>query len=188
MGNTGDVMLRRLILWTLLAVMVAIAPPLAEAAESAALKVAYVDIARAIDSSMAATNAREMLKGKLDAKQREVSAMESEIKEMKADFEKRKGLLNPESRAELDGRIRRKFREYQRLVEDNQAALDRENNRWTKKMTQAMSEVVEEVGRERGYTMIFAKNPRILYFNESVDITDEVLSRFNKRTEGWFKK
>ncbi len=154
-------------------------------AQAEQLLFAYVDVPRAMASSDAAKKARELLERKLASKQKEVDSMEQKIKALKGDLEKRKSLMTPESRAETSESIRNKFREYQRLVEDNQASIDRENGQWTKKISEAMREVIEEIGRERGFTVIFGKG-QVLYANGSIDITDQVLKRLNKRTTSWF--
>ncbi|MEO5376449.1 MAG: OmpH family outer membrane protein [Magnetococcus sp. DMHC-6] len=146
---------------------------------------AYVDITEAMTSSVAAKHVRDMLKQKIQTKQKEIDSLETEIKGMKADLEKRKNMMTPEANAELTGQIRSKFREYQRLVEDNQGAIDRENGRWTKKITETLSLVIEEIGKEKGFTVVFGKG-QVLYADKSIDITSEVLNRLNSRTKGWF--
>ncbi|MEO5326898.1 MAG: OmpH family outer membrane protein [Magnetococcus sp. THC-1_WYH] len=146
---------------------------------------AYVDVPRAMASSDAAKRARDLLERKLASKQKEVDSLEQKIKGMKSDLEKRKSLMTPESRAETSEKVRSKFREYQRLVEDNQASIDRENGLWTKKISEAMREVIEEIGREQGFTVVFGKG-QVLFASGSIDITDQVLKRLNKRTTSWF--
>lgn len=148
-------------------------------------KMAFVDVPRAMSASEAAKKARDILNKKLAAKQKEVSVMEEEIKRMKADAEKRKGLTRPEANTDLDNEMRHKFRAYQRLVEDNQAAIDRENGRWTTKITGALLKVIEEIGLEEGFTVVFGKG-QVLFAAGSIDITDRVLKRLNMRTKNWF--
>ena len=150
----------------------------ADSVWAAEYKMAFVDVPRAMAASEAAKQARDILQKKLASKQKEVSAMESEIKEMKAELEKRKG-------ADQEGEMRGKMRDYQRLVEDNQAAIDRENGRWTKKITEALLKVIEEIGREEGFTVIFGKG-QALFAAGTIDITDRVLVRLNERTKKWF--
>ncbi|MBF0270484.1 MAG: OmpH family outer membrane protein [Magnetococcales bacterium] len=146
---------------------------------------AYVDVPRVMASSAAAQYARDMLKKKLAVKQKEVDAMESEIKSLKAKVEQGGNMMNREARADMENTTRRKFREYQRLVEDNQAAIDRENGVWTKKITEALRVVIEEIGREKGFTAVFGKG-QVLFANASIDISDQVLSRLNEHTKKWF--
>ncbi|MBF0439120.1 MAG: OmpH family outer membrane protein [Magnetococcales bacterium] len=146
---------------------------------------AYVDVPRVMASSDAATHARDMLKKKLASKQQEVDSMESEIKSLKAKVEQGGKMMTQEARTEVENNTRRKFREYQRLVEDNQAAIDRENGVWTKKITEALRKVIEEIGAERGYTAVFGKG-QVLYANSSIDISDQVLKKLNEQTKKWF--
>ena len=158
---------------------------LSGSAWAAPYKMAFVDVPRAMAASDAAKKAREILQKKLAAKQQEVSAMEADIKRMKAAAAERKSVTRQESHADLESELRRKFREYQRLVEDNQAAIDRENGRWTKKITGALLKVIEEIGREEGFTVIFGKG-QVLFAAGAIDITDRVLARLNERTRKWF--
>lgn len=154
-------------------------------AQAGSYKMAFVDVPRAMAASEAAKRARDILQKKLAAKQKEVSAMESEIKRMKATAQKRSGLTRPDVSADQESAMRGKFREYQRLVEDNQAAIDRENGRWTTKITSALLKVIEEIGREERFTVIFGKG-QVLFAAGSIDITDRVLARLNERTKRWF--
>ncbi|MBF0447153.1 MAG: OmpH family outer membrane protein [Magnetococcales bacterium] len=151
----------------------------------AAGKFAYVDVPRVMDSSQAGNRARDFLNKKLSVKQNEVSSMEADINKMKDDLEKRKSVMTAEARSELAGKIRRKYREFQRLVEDNQASVDRENRHWTTKLTKALREVIEEVGREQKFTAIFSKG-QILFVDPGIDITDMVLNQLNAKTKDWF--
>ena len=153
--------------------------------QAAAANFAYVDVPRVMASSEAGKRAKGFLKKKLAVKQKEVTAMEAKINEMKQNLESRKNLMAPESRSELAVKIRRKFREFQRLVEDNQAAVDRENRRWTKKLTEALREVIEEIGREKKYTAVFSRG-QILFVDPDIDITKKVLIQLNAKTKNWF--
>lgn len=146
---------------------------------------AYVDVPKVMASSAAAQHARDMLKKKLAAKQKEVDSMEAEIKALKAKVEQGGSMMNREARADMENNTRNKFREYQRLVEDNQAAIDRENGVWTKKITEALREVIENIGREKGYTAVFGKG-QVLFANASIDISDQVLKQLNEHTKKWF--
>lgn len=165
--------------------LVAVSLLSAVVAQAAEFRFAYVDVPRAIASSDAAKKARDLLKKKLESKQREVDKLETEIKNLKEDLEQRQSKMSNEARNELGEKVRTRIREYQRLAEDNQAAIDRENNQWTKKITQALGEVIEDLGKEKKYTTVFGKG-QVLYAESSIDITDEVLIRLNQRTREWF--
>ncbi len=150
-------------------------------AEAADAKIAYVDVQRAIASSDAAKKARETLQRMLDVKQREVTSMENELKRMKEDLENGKSVSTAEAQNERAERFRNRYRDFQRLLEDNQAALDRENGLWTKKITGTIRKTIEELSRERGFSMVVGKG-QVLYSSPSIDITEEVMERMNRQT------
>ena len=148
------------------------------------IKLAYVDVPRAMAASNASQRFLKTFKKKLSSKRREVRAMEAEIKRMKTSLDKRKNLMSRGSASDLAEKIRRKYRQYQRLVEDNQAIIDRDNSNWTKKITDAMKKVIEQIAREKGYTAVFAKG-QVLFYDAEIDITDLVLKRLNTYTRRW---
>jgi outer membrane protein len=42
--------------------------------------------------------------------------------------------------------------------------------------------IITDYGKEQGYTMILERNtPGVIYTKEALDITDEVVQRFNKK-------
>ncbi|MBF0622046.1 MAG: OmpH family outer membrane protein [Magnetococcales bacterium] len=162
--------------------MLALLPVSAGAAES---KFAYVDVTRILSSADAADEARSSLKKKLATKQKEISAMEEELKTLKEKLDKQKSFMNADAQMELKENISRKYRAYQRFMEDNQAVLDRESGRWNKRIMSALGEVIQEIGKEAGYTVVFGKG-QVLYHSPSIDITDTVLKRLNQRTKKGF--
>ncbi|MBF0589120.1 MAG: OmpH family outer membrane protein [Magnetococcales bacterium] len=155
-------------------------------AQSAAAKFAYVDMQKAMSKSNAAKHANSVLRKKLASKRKEEQSMERQIKSLKKQLEKLKksgSISNPDKIATVQEKFRRKFRQYQRMVEDNRVVLEREDNRWTKKIFNNVREVTRVIGKERNYTAIFSKG-QVLYHSPAIDITDEVIKRVNARTKG----
>ncbi|MBF0425771.1 MAG: OmpH family outer membrane protein [Magnetococcales bacterium] len=146
---------------------------------------AFADVDKAMNQSLAAKKAREILDQSFTSKQRELTAMEGEIKSLMNDLEKRKNLMTPESQVELQEKIQNKRRELGRLAEDHRASLDRENALWSKKITRVLLSVIQDIGAEEGYTAIFGKG-QVIFANPKIDITDRVLERLNSRTKELF--
>ncbi|MBF0284745.1 MAG: OmpH family outer membrane protein [Magnetococcales bacterium] len=127
----------------------------------------------------------ETLKQEMITKNKETDALRNEILKKKQELDKQGSLLKPDARNKLEEELSAKKREFRRFMEENQAELDEENRGWNKKITQALGEVIEDLGRERGYTAIFAKG-QVLYADSAIDLTKEVAERLNKKTQGWF--
>ena len=146
----------------------------------------YVDVARVMNTSKANKKALQLFKTGLESKQKDIDVLEADIKRLKDRLDKQKKSLSVSKRQQLQDLLRDKLREYRRMGEDHQADLDRQNRLWTKKITKALREVVEEVGRDGRFSVVFAKSPVFLYVDKSIDISDEVLRRLNARTARWF--
>jgi outer membrane protein len=153
--------------------------------QAANVNFAYVDGPRVLAASEARKSARELLRKKLANQKGEVVAVESDINQMKKKLKQRKGSMTAESLSDLTSKIRRRYTELQRLKEDNQAAVDRENRRWTKKLTEALREVIEEVGRKEKYTAIFSTG-QVIFADPNIDITDKIILQLNTKTKAWF--
>ncbi|MBF0123700.1 MAG: OmpH family outer membrane protein [Magnetococcales bacterium] len=154
----------------------------ATSAPAADARFAYVDTPKAIANSDPAKRAREILQRMLEEKQRALSHREDELKRMRDDLENKKSLMSPEAQTELAERFRSKSLEFQRLLEDNQRALDKENAMWTQKITRGLHKAIEEIGKERGFSVIFGKG-QVLYASSGVDVTDQVTERLNSQRD-----
>ncbi|MBF0158296.1 MAG: OmpH family outer membrane protein [Magnetococcales bacterium] len=155
------------------------AVPSAQAAEA---RFAYVDTPKAIANSEPAKRAREILQRMLEEKQRTLTYREDELKRMRDDLENKKSLMSPEAQTDLAEKFRSKSLEFQRLLEDNQRVLDKENAMWTQKITRGLHKAIEEIGKEKGFGIIFGKG-QVLYNSSSVDITDQVTERLNSQRD-----
>lgn len=169
----------RLLLSVAFLAMVFIAPTAVFAEED---KFAYVDVSRALARSDAYKKAQAIVNKKLVTIQKEVDDMEADIKKVKAELEAKGSLITREARAELEEKLQNKIRAFRRLVEDNQSALDRENKRWNKKLNRTLGKVIEEMVKEKGYLAVFGKG-QVLFANEAINITDQVIERLNARTK-----
>src|SRR5437762_454838 len=63
-------------------------------------KVAYVDMARALNDVEDGKSAKAKLKREFDDKQKKLDAMQAELKTKKADFDKQKAMMKPDARAQ----------------------------------------------------------------------------------------
>ena len=150
--------------------------------EAQELKVAVVDIQRALDNSDMLKKARNVFQKKFAPDKKKVRKMEIDLRQLKADLEKRKNLLTGEAVAELSEEYQRKLRSYQRFRQDAQAVVDRENRRLTIKNNEIMKQVLDELVKENGFSLILAKG-QYLFASSSIDITDLVIARLNARTK-----
>lgn len=146
------------------------------------LSIVVVDLDQAITSTNEGRAAREEFdRKKRQAEQRIIPLMEQYREELN-EFEAKKFVLSDDARfqkqldlAELQNMIENKRKEV-----EGQLQVDRE--RLIAPLRNKLIKIVEEVGREEGFSLILHRNsPGIMYSKEALDVTDLIIAKFNKQ-------
>lgn len=166
--------MRRLVLSVLFASCLA-----TTTAFAADLKIGYIEMQRALNSSDAGKTAKEQLAARLKKYQEEINGKQDELKKLKDELEKQGAFLNEASRANKEKDYQQKLKEFQRFTKDAQEELQQKDEEFTRKILEGMEKVIQEYGRKNGYTFIFVRNESMLFANDKADVTDDVLKLFN---------
>ncbi len=146
------------------------------------ITIGVVDLDQAITSTNEGRAAREEFdRKKRQAEQRIIPLMEQYREELQ-ELEAKKFVLSDDARfqkqldlAELQNRI-----ENHRKEMEGQLQVDRE--RLIGPLRTKLVKIVEEVGREEGFSLILHRNsPGIMYSKEALDVTDLIIAKFNKK-------
>ena len=69
-----------------------------------------------------------------------------------------------------------------RSFQDAKEQLKRRNVTLVSDLIKDIRKVVEELGRDEGYTVILEKNAQgVMYTDDALDITDKVVERYNAK-------
>lgn len=166
--------MRRIILAGILACCIAATPVFA-----ADVKLGYIDMQRALNSSEAGKEAKEQLAARVKKYQDEINTKQEEIKKIKDDLEKQGMLLSESARASKEKDYQQRLKEFQRFTKDAQDELQGKDEEYTRKILEGMEKVIQEFGRKNGFSFIFVKNEGMLFVDEKADVTQEVLTLFN---------
>ena len=171
-------MKRLIVLSTVLLALVFV--PAAMAAE---LKVGYVDLQKALNMSSSGKAAKEKMKAKFKDYDADVQKKQDELKKLKDDLEKQAMLLSAEARAAKERDYQQKVKDYQRMTKDIQEELQQADQDYTRKILEEIFKVVQNVGKQDGYTLILEKTESsILFANDSIDLTDRVIQTYDKQS------
>jgi len=146
---------------------------------AADIKMGYVEMQRALNSSEAGKEAKEQLAARLKNYQEQINVKQDELKRLKDDLEKQGMLLSDAARANKEKDYQQKLKEFQRFTKDAQDELQQRDEEFTRKILEGMEKVIQEYGRKHGYTFIFVRNENMLFVDEKADLTNEVLKLFN---------
>jgi outer membrane protein len=151
----------------------------ATSAFAADVKLGYIDMQRALNSSEAGKEAKEQLAARVKKYQDEINSKQEEIKKLKDDLEKQGMLLSESVRAGKEKDYQQRLKEFQRFTKDAQDELQGKDEEFTRKILEGMEKIIQEFGRKNGYSFIFVKNEGMLFVDEKADVTEDVLKIFN---------
>ena len=118
-----------------------------------------------------ATKAQADLQSKGNAFQKEV-----------ADYQKNAGTMSAEQRANTEERLARKQDELGRLNQNASASLAQQEAEENEKLYNRVSDFLKKHAQENGYKLVLTyskSNPTVLYADESLEVTNEVVKGLN---------
>jgi outer membrane protein len=154
--------------------------PLATVA-SAQLKVAVVNVQKAMLDSEEMKKISAQMEAKYKPRQAELDKLQADMNSIQQQLESNK--LTPQAQSDLTVQGQRKQRDAQRLSDDLQAELERDRQDVLAKSAQKMQEVIKKLAEAGGYDLVVDVS-QALYFKPAMDITDQALMAYNKAYPG----
>jgi len=143
-------------------------------------KVAVIDVQRVVTESDPGKEALQKLKELSDRKVQEGQGIQQELATLREQFNKQRFTLAEDKLEAMTKEIEDKQIALQRFEDDAQRELNEARRRALGALEQRIMPVIDAVGQERGLTLIFNKfQSGLVYADEAVDITDDVIQRFN---------
>jgi outer membrane protein len=140
------------------------------------LKIAYVDMQKALNSCEAGKEARKQISLEIEKMQKSSAAKQKELEKLKEDLEKRGTVLSETVRTEKEREYQVKLRDLQRMQRDFEEGLRQKDRDLSDQILRNLQGIAKKIGEEGKYTLILERNqPPIIYISNAVDLTDEVI-------------
>jgi outer membrane protein len=152
------------------------------AAAQEVVKIAVVDLDQAINATDQGKKAREELQGKQKQAEGQLKPMYDRGKALAEEIQSKRFVLSEDALrqkqldlAEIQSNLRSKGAEL-----EGQFKVDYE--RLVGPLRDKLLGIIAELGKEQGYSLILERNMNgVVYSKEALDITDQVVQRFNKK-------
>jgi outer membrane protein len=165
-----------------LALAVALAPAVALAQSP---KLGYVDLRRAVDETDEGKAARASLKKDFDEKQKQLDVRRDDFEKAQQEFEKQAVVMSDQAKRDKAGELERKARELASLFQQLQTDLSKREGEAMRGIIDRMTGVVREIAEADGFTIVFERNDAgIMYAPASLDLTNELIRKYNARFPG----
>lgn len=143
-------------------------------------KIGVVEFQRLFENSDAGKEIKAEITEKGKKMEAELKEKGAEIEELKKRLEREALVMSKEMREEKEREFRIKVNDIKTLQKKYEAQLQGIQKRLMKDLQDETLEVIDEIGKSGGYLMIMDKRG-VLYSPSTVDITDEVIKKFNLR-------
>jgi outer membrane protein len=152
----------------------------APAPAGGALKIGVINVERLVQESALGKEAFNRVKRLNDQKKEEGDKLSKELREMEQKLADQGSALAEDKREALQKSYQEKAISFKRFQDDANRDLEAAQKKELGELERRVFPVINQVGKERGFTVVFNKfQSGLVYADDSVDITDEVLKVFN---------
>jgi len=146
---------------------------------SAQIKVAVVNLQRAVFESAEIKKADIEMQAKFKPRQDEVDQLNREIAALAQQLQSGAGKLTAQAEADLTAQGQTKQRQLQRKQDDLQTDATAYRNDILSKSSAKMTEVVKKLAEEKGFDLI-VDTTTTLYFKPAMDLTNDAIAAYDK--------
>jgi outer membrane protein len=159
-------------------------PAVAQAATPAApgSKIAIISIQDAIIATNEGKRDFDALQTKFNPKKSDLEKQNTEVEELKKQYDAQKDKLSPEAGATQVKAIETKQKTLQRNYEDAQTEFQQAEQEVVNRIGSKMLTVLEKYSRDNGIAMVLdVSNPQtpVLWFDDAANITKQVVDAYN---------
>jgi outer membrane protein len=144
----------------------------------AEVRLAFVDIQRAINECRAGKQAKVTFRTHIDQLQAQLEGEQRSVESLKQQLEQKGALMQPDQRQNLEDEYNKKLRRFQDDVKNSRDELQQRDTEVTGAIVRDLAAVVRQVSEKNGYTMVMEKGT-LLWAVPSADITDEVIRSYD---------
>lgn len=150
------------------------------AAYSKGLKIAVVDLQKALNETNEGKQAKKIIEESVKQKQDIIKKKEAELKKKKEALDK----LSPNS-----SEYNKKLNDYQKsinklrsLIEKSQNELSQKESIYSKNILNSLINIIKKIRKKEGYDLVIEIHAGVVDYNPAIDITNQVVKRYNKLT------
>jgi len=143
-------------------------------------KIGVINSQMVLEKSVEGKRAITQLQDKDKKSQSDLAKLDNEIKQLEAKLNTQRLTLTDEAAMQINSDLEKKKTDQKRLSEDAVREIQELQYRLFNKVQGELIPIIEGLGREKGMDVIFdlAKSGAV-YFNPVIDLTDEVIRRYD---------
>lgn len=145
-------------------------------------KAAVVDVESILEHSKAIMHIKKTINLISEQIQSELSIKEIKLKQAEAELIEKRGVLSKEEFDKLVADFNKKVSLTQQEMQNKKSALERAHSNAIAQVHEKTISVISDLSKKYGFNIVFPSS-HVLYVNNSLNITHEVISNLNERLQ-----
>lgn len=145
-------------------------------------KIALVSLQKALNMVDDGKKAQDALHKDYELKKKQLDALKTDLEKMNTDLEGQKAVLSQDAMNTKRKDLQAKFLDLQTKAADYERDLRTKASDTTQKILLALRGIVVEMSKQQNYSLVIENSAEtVLYSQDAVDITDQVIAMYNKK-------
>jgi outer membrane protein len=147
------------------------------------VKIGIVDLRRALAETDDGKKARSTLKRDFDKKQKELDEQQEEVKKAIEDLNKKRTLLPAETVRQKEAELQERVGKVQQTYMRHQQDLASKEEEATAPIVERLQRIIGKIAAAENFTVVLDKSAGVVFAKPHLDLTNEVIRRFNAGEE-----
>jgi len=144
------------------------------------MRIGVVNSQEVLEKSLEGKRVTSQLEAKNKTLQEDLARLDDKIRDLETRLNTQRLTLSQEALANLMADLDKQRTERTRFVEDSRRELNDLTNRLFARLQNELRPIIAEVGKEKNLDLIFdVGGSGIIYFNPAVDLTPEVIQKYD---------
>lgn len=144
------------------------------------IRIGVINVERLVQESALGKEAFARVKRLNDVKKEEGEKLSKELRDMEQKLADQGSAMADDKREALQKSYQEKAISFKRFQDDANRELEASQKKELGELERRVFPVINQVGKEKGYTLIFNKfQSGLVYADDAIDVTDDVLKVFN---------
>jgi len=140
------------------------------------LRVAVIDVNKSLNDSEAGQAAKKKMELRYEELKKTIDAKQDEARKIKDEIDKQKVMLGKEKRKEKEDALQAKVNELRQLTQEGEREMQTRQAELTRDVLKSVESKVDVVVKADKLDLVLEKSAGVIHFNESMDITQKVLT------------
>ena len=148
---------------------------------AAELKIGYVDLQVALQTTSTGKTAKSELERDLKKKKDELEKQKTDLEKQRDDLEKKKDLLSDVALQQKAAEFQQQMLKYREEMTKGQMEIQKKERDLTAPIFKQLSDIITQLAKEQGYDMILEKSQQgIVWAKKEMDLTEDIIARYEK--------